>query len=101
MSDVEFFCKLRDGAQLIADACAERLEKMAPPQTKELPWAVDKIAWTEATGAKGIYFRANPQSTIDYKNMLQDIKNHGGKMNRDGWFFWCFSDLATVGRKKR
>lgn len=102
MSDVAPLIKIRDGTQMIADGLTELIEERAPPKAKELPWAVDKIAWQEATGSRGPYFRANPQSTVDFQNMLQDIKNHGGKLNRNGFFFWVFtSDQATVGRKKR
>jgi hypothetical protein len=32
---VEFFVKLRNGCQIIADAANEYLESMAPPETKE------------------------------------------------------------------
>lgn len=34
MSSVDFLVKVRDGAQQIADACNEQLEKMAPPETE-------------------------------------------------------------------
>ena len=71
-------------------------------------WDPEKIKWvlTEAQSGKGLYGRYPPQgqkaeSTPDYRNMLQDLKNHGGKMNRGDYFYWCFDDMATVGRKKR
>ena len=38
MSDAEFFFKLRDAAQLIADAANEQLEKVAPSK-----WSPEKI----------------------------------------------------------
>lgn len=98
---VEFLVKLRDAATMMADAANEQLERLAPKETKGLPWAIDKISWQEATGSKGPYFRANAQSTVDFKNMLEDVKSHGGKLFRDGEFFWVFTDQATVGRKKR
>jgi len=98
---VEFLIKLRDAAQMMADAADEQLEKMAPPETKTVVWNPEKIIWKEATGSKGPYLRADPQATVDFKNMLQDIKNKGGKFSRDGYFYWCFTDLGTVGRKRR
>lgn len=36
MSHVEFLVKLRDAAHMVADACEEYLEKMAPPATKQI-----------------------------------------------------------------
>lgn len=35
MSNVDFLVKLRDAAHMIADACEEYLEKMAPSETKQ------------------------------------------------------------------
>jgi len=98
---VDFLVKMRDSHQMAADAINEEIERKKPPEVKELPWAVDKIAWHEAQGSKGPYFRADPQATLDFKNMLQDIKNHGCKLTRDNEFFWVFTDMATVGRKRR
>jgi len=68
---------------------------------EERPWDPSNIKWAEAQGAKGAYEKAEPQSTPDFKAMLQDLKDHKGKMRRDGFFYWVFSDMATVGRKKR
>jgi len=33
--------------------------------------------------------------------MLKDLKEHGGRLTREGYFYWVFQDQATVGRKKR
>ena len=68
---------------------------------EERPWNPSNIKWSEAQGAKGPYEKAEPQSTPDFKAMLQDLKDHKGKMRRNGFFYWVFSDMATVGRKKR
>jgi len=35
MNNVDFLVKLRDAAHLIADACEEQLEKLAPTETKQ------------------------------------------------------------------
>lgn len=79
---------------------AEKAEKEHPS------WDASKIPWVEAEGTKGKYERypaegEKPESTPDYKNILADLKGHGGKLTRDGFFVWLFTDNATVGRKKR
>jgi len=73
---------------------------------KQALWDPSKIKWVQADGAKGPYERypgedEKPESTPDYKNMLADLKEHKGKLTRDGYFFWVFTDNATIGRKKR
>ena len=70
-------------------------------------WDPAKIKWVQVTGASGPYERypaegAKPEATEDYKNLLEDLKSHNGKLTRDGYFYWLFSgDQATVGRKPR
>jgi len=69
-------------------------------------WDPNKIKFVMAQGAKGPYERypgegEKAESTSDYRMMLADIKQHGGKMSRDNFFYWVFSDCGTVGRKKR
>lgn len=68
---------------------------------KERPWDSGKVKWGKVQGAKGPYEKADPQATPDFRKMLADIKQHGGKLSRDEWFYWVFTDQATVGRKKR
>ena len=102
---IEFLVKLRDAAQMMADAANEQLEKMEPPNVKNT-WTPDKIKWVQADGTKGPYERypaegEKPENTADYKNMLADLKERNGKLTKDGYFFWIFTDNATVGRKKR
>lgn len=98
---VEFLVKLRDAGTMIADAANEELEKRNPTKKKWI-WSIEKIVWVEATGAKGIYFRANPDlKNPDFKALLEDSKAHGGKLQRDGEFLWLFSDMCTIGRKRR
>jgi len=95
---------------MMATAIDEYLDENMPRKptkqsTWDLPgkhsWNPDKIKWKDETGAKGPYEKADSQATPDFKAMLQDLKAHDGKMNREQFFYWTFSDLATVGRKKR
>jgi len=55
LSKIEFLVKLRDGAQLIADAANEQLEREAPPEVKVSKEDVDGLKWETKEGAKGVY----------------------------------------------
>jgi hypothetical protein len=75
--------------------------------SEEKAWDPAKIKWLQVTGASGPYERypaegAKPEMTEDYKNLLEDLKAHNGKLVRGEYFYWLFSgDQATVGRKPR
>ena len=76
-------------------------EEKAKLEGRSDAWDPSKIKWVPAEGAKGRYDRADPQASRDFQNMLKDLKEHGGRLTRDGYFYWVFRDQATVGRKKR
>jgi len=100
--DIEFLVKARDAHQSIADAYNELINSKSPFKK----WNPDKISWVEAQGTRGLYQRypANGekvQATKDYRNMLADLKEHQGKLILEGFFYWVFTDGATVGRKKK
>lgn len=91
---------------MIVDAVDECLEKQTPKDEGELLWDPRRIKWAKTEGTKGGYERypakdEKAEATVDYKNMLEDLKRHGNKMNREGLFYWLFPDHATVGRKKQ
>lgn len=103
MSQVEFWVKVRDGADkilegtaLIRDAAEEQLERYSPVDKSS--WDPSKIKWEDAVGTKGPYELAEPQATPDFKNMLADLKAHDGKFMRANYFYWVFKDQARVGR---
>jgi len=82
------------------------LLKYFGPVTSGLTWDPNAIKWVEAEGFKGPYERYPAQGekaegSADYWNMLKDLKAHGGRLTRDGMFYWLFQDGSTVGRKKR
>jgi hypothetical protein len=69
-------------------------------------WEPKKIPWTEAEGARGAYERypaecQKIESIPDYKALLSDLKGHKNFLFRDGWNYWLFPDLVTVGRKPK
>lgn len=73
--------------------------------TKEVPeYNPENIPWVRAEGEKGIYerypaYQQKPSMMVDYINLLEDLKNHKGKLQRAGLFYWLFPDEATIGRK--
>jgi len=87
----------------VAVEAEKQLEKTSSPESL---WDAEKIKWVEAEGARGPYQRYSAphekaEFTVDYKNMLKDIKEHGNRMTRSDHFYWLFTDGATVGRKQR
>jgi len=98
LSEIEFLVKLRDGLQMAVDAISEYVEKKASVDT---PWNPNKVKWIPYEGTKGPYEKLSSEMSEDAKKMLADLKEKGGKLMRDGFFYWVFSDMATVGRKKR
>lgn len=103
---IDLLVKLRDAHQQAADALNEELEKHAPPGVIEYEWNPENIKWVTAEGTKGPYERypaheQEAESSENYKNILKDLEAHKGKLTKDDYFYWLFSDGATVGRKKR
>lgn len=98
---MEFLVKLRDAAQLIADAANEYLERLAPADKGKYNWGFDKIQWVQAEGSKGPYEKSDDVNSLDFKALMKDLEAHNGKLSRDGYFVWKFSKSAVIGRKKR
>jgi hypothetical protein len=64
-------------------------------------WDPDKIKWEKAEGSKGEFERSEDVDNPEFKSMLKDLAEHGGKLNRLGYFYWAFQNGSTIGRKKR
>lgn len=35
----------------------------------------------------------------DFKALLADLKDHGGRLRHKGMFYWLLQDAASIGRK--
>jgi hypothetical protein len=57
--------------------------------------------WDQADGKNGPYERSEDVNNSEFKTMLKDLTRHGGKLTRNGWFYWTFKNGLAVGRKKR
>jgi hypothetical protein len=110
VSTVDFLVKFRDAAKLIAEACEEYLAALAPPEAREeqkqkpergWSWNPRFILWNPAEGPSGPYERACMPDNGNFQLLIRDLQAHGGKLTREGWFYWLFGDGRTVGRKER
>ncbi|MCR8488937.1 MAG: hypothetical protein NDP23_05245 [Crenarchaeota archaeon] len=67
----------------------------------KISWNPDQIKWENAEGSSGQYQKSEDFNNPEFKAMLKDLQAHGGKLTRNGYFYWVFKNGSTVGRKKR
>ena len=96
---LELFCQAMENAIAVL---RQNLGVAGQPKS----WDPNKIKWQVTEGFKGIYERYPPEArsprqlkTISMPS--RDLKDHKGRLSRDGYFYWVFSAQATIGRKKR
>lgn len=90
MSNVEFLIKLRDAAQLIADAANEQLEKMTPPEVGDSE-DFDTLFWEDREGAKGPFQRTSKKANNNSKafQALQAVlKERKGFCHIGSYSYW-------------
>jgi len=110
---VEFLVKLRDGAQMIADAANEYLETLAPAGVKENkePAAVQetaldvsKLFWEKKQGEKGEYEQTSEKANQNcdvWKQLKAKVKEHEGFCQNSGYKFWFHQqDENVIDRRK-
>lgn len=98
-NEVEALVKLRDAFSMAAEALNEYVDTLRPTQTGSFD--PEKVKWQKAEGANGPYERSDDVDNPDHKELLHDLSVHGGKVMREGYFYWVFTDQFTVGRKKK
>jgi len=82
------------------------LQIVGEPFTKtesKLIYGISKIKTVQTKGPNGFYQKATDQEnkhSEDYKLLLEDLKTHGNKLMKDGFFCWLFNDKLTIGMKK-
>ncbi|MEM1540888.1 MAG: hypothetical protein QXJ07_05870 [Candidatus Bathyarchaeia archaeon] len=82
----------------------KNLYDLAQKANESKPWDAANVKWERAESDKGEYEKASAEANngnMDFDNMVADLKLHGGKMRKGGYFYWLFefSDKPTVGRK--
>jgi len=106
---LEDFCDFLDALEAAVAKMKAQIAKLTgaveSKETRVWTWNPEGIVWSDAVGFSGAYQRhpdvGKPvEATEDYKRLLEDLKAHGGKLQREGWFYWLFRDGATIGRKR-
>ncbi len=102
---VDFWVKLRDAGQLIADAANEQLEKMAPVQVKYGPKDFDALFWETKQGGKGQYQQTSNKATNNHPvfQALQTIlKEKKGFCILGGYKYWAHQgNIDVIDRRKK
>jgi len=105
MSSVEFLLKLRDAAQIIADAANEQLEKMAPGKVKYDQKDFDSLKWTTKSGAKGEYEQATKEannSSEVFQTLKQILQEHKGFWQNSSHKYWVHQgNPDIIDRRKK
>jgi hypothetical protein len=108
MDKVDLLVKLRDSHLQAADALNEYLETLGSGATRRddeqhASYDPEKIIWTDTTGTNGPYQKAIAEGTSqprDFEALVQDLKSHKGKFQRNGLFYWLFDKTPmAIGRK--
>lgn len=68
---------------------------------EEDSWDPAKIQWVVTEGNKGPYEWSEDVNSTDFRLLGRQLTQHEGKLSRDGYFYWLFTNGSTVGRKKR
>jgi len=70
--------------------------------TKKLQYDAMKVVTRQTEGSKGYYLKAIPednQNNRDFELLIEDLKQHNGKLTKQGYFCWLFDDQKTAGMK--
>lgn len=103
---VDFLVKLRDAAQMIADAANEQIEKMAPTEVKYSKKDFDdKLKWETKEGSKGAYEQttkaANENSPV-FQALQKILTDHSGFWQSSSQKYWLHSgDSSIIDRRKK
>lgn len=102
---VEFLVKLRDAAQMMADAANEYLEKQAPADVKASEQDFGKLFWEDLQGNKGPFQRTSKKANnnSDVWQALQAVlKEHKGFCHIGAWKYWFDNnDPEVIDRRKK
>lgn len=82
------------------EAAIINLKKNVKDLAQFKEYDLEEIAWNEAQGEKGPYEKTDDVNNDHYKALIKDLKTHGGKFRKAGYFVWLFRDNKTIGRKK-
>jgi len=94
------FC---NGLEALAVKLRKHVEAFLGEREPERKWSWNPAAikWEKAEGFKGPFEKSEDFNNREFKAMLKDLAAHGGKLTREGYFYWVYKNGSTVGRKKR
>ncbi len=91
MSSVDFLVKLRDAAQMMADAANEELEKRTPLEVKYDEKDFDKLFWEDREGNKGPFQRTSKKANNNsepFQALQTILKEHKGFCHIGPYRYW-------------
>ena len=92
-------------ADKLREIIDEYVNLQAQVMEQGVTYSLDRIRWIKTEGPSGPYEYADkaenmdPDAYEDFNALLQDLKEHGGRLTRQGYFLWLFSQGDRVGRK--
>jgi len=99
---VEDFVDFLSGLEASIVKMRSQIEMLVGRKVKpRWDWSPEFIEWEKAQGSKGEFEKAEEVNNPHFKIMLKDLDEHGGKLMRDGLFYWVYRNGHVVGRKKR
>ncbi|MGQ9507758.1 MAG: hypothetical protein ACUVTB_07905 [Candidatus Bathycorpusculaceae bacterium] len=95
------FCNAVEAAVVKLRTQIQKLLGIAEVEKRRWGWNPEAIKWEKAEGFREDYERSEDVNNLEFKAMLKDLAQHGGKLSRNGFFYWVFKNGYVVGRKKR
>jgi hypothetical protein len=80
---------------------AKRVIKSNKNILEEGSWDPARIQWKPAEGNKGPYESSEDLDNPDFKLLNKQLAEHHGKLSRDGYFYWLFTNGSKIGRKQK
>lgn len=100
---VEAIIDFCNGMEAVTVNFRRRIQEVPAPagglRSRLWRWEPSRIKWRKVKGLKGEYERAENRDNIEFRRLVEDLKAHGGKLTREGLFYWLFQDREIVGRK--
>ena len=98
---IEVVESILDFANAVESAVVNLRLQLEGKQTKPKSlWNPSLIKWVSAEGEKGPYERSEDVNNLQFKALLKDLGEHGGKFFKNGYFYWSFKNGYVIGRKK-
>jgi len=101
---VEFYVKVRDAGQMLADAANEQLEKMAPSEVKYGEKDFDSLKWETKTGTKAEYQQTTKevnQNNDVFQALKKILQSHKGFWQNSSHKYWFHQNNENIIDRRR